>query len=298
MKRICFFLGLALLVASPINNWCWSTAAASTRRFLPASIGASRTWSWTIWSASRSFAAPGLLWGANAVNGVINIITRNAADTQGMWVRFGGGSEERVAASARYGGRRGDNLYYRIYGKVFERDAFVDSTGIGAADGWQVGRGGFRLDWESTENNSLSLQAAIYRGEAGQTYTLISSPQPPYEETFDTDTQFFSGHLLGRWQRTFSPQSDLSLQVYYFVLKDGMHNAAQALIGFAVATGGQYAGDERAVEIVVKLIAQGGAGVGKGDTVDALAVILQSADQADKITVTTAQQNIVEVLGL
>ena len=130
-------------------------------------------------------------------------------------MRFGGGSEERVVASARYGGRRGDNLYYRIYGKVFERDAFVDSTGIGAADGWQAGRGGFRLDWESTENNSLSLQGAIYGGEAGQTYTLISSPQPPYEETFDTDTQFFSGHLLGRWQRTFSPQSDLSLQVYY-----------------------------------------------------------------------------------
>ena len=155
------------------------------------------------------------LWGANAVNGVINIISRNAADTQGTWVRLGGGSEERAAASARHGGRLGENLHYRVYGKVFERDAFIDSTGRTAADGWRVGRGGFRLDWEKTVESSLSLQGGVYGGEVGQTYSLITSPQPPYREVFDFDTQFFSGHLMGRWQRVFSPQADLALQVYY-----------------------------------------------------------------------------------
>jgi len=155
------------------------------------------------------------LWGANAVNGVINIITRGAADTQGAHVRLGGGSEERANASVRYGGQIDAHTHYRVYGKIFERDTFVDASGITANDDWQVASGGFRVDRQTDEGTSLSLQGSLYDGEAGQTYSVITSPVPPFQEVFTSVSPFRGGHLLGRWQRLFSSQSDMALQVYY-----------------------------------------------------------------------------------
>ena len=155
------------------------------------------------------------LWGANAVNGIINILTKRAQDTQGGMVSLGVGSEERGFSSVRYGGRLGNDGYYRIYTKVFDRDNFVYASGEEAADGWKVLQGGFRIDWEGSNHNSLTLQGDVYDGEVGQTYKIIDSLEPPFERTFDFVVPIAGGNVLGRWEHVFSDASDLTLQLYY-----------------------------------------------------------------------------------
>ena len=91
------------------------------------------------------------VWGANAVNGVINIITRHAADTQGGLVALGAGSEEQGFAGGRYGARLGEGTYGRIYAKAFARDEFEYPDGRGAGDDWEALRGGFRLDSQASD---------------------------------------------------------------------------------------------------------------------------------------------------
>ncbi|MCK5323839.1 MAG: TonB-dependent receptor plug domain-containing protein, partial [Desulfobulbaceae bacterium] len=87
------------------------------------------------------------LWGANAVNGVINIITKHAADTQGGLIAMGAGTEERGFGGVRYGTDMGETTYGRFYAKGFKRDEFVhNTTGDDAGDDWDMLRGGFRLD--------------------------------------------------------------------------------------------------------------------------------------------------------
>ncbi len=85
------------------------------------------------------------LWGANAVNGVINIITKSAKNTQGALVSVGAGSQEATAETVRYGSKVGDT-YYRVYGKYFDWYPSIDSTGATASDGWHAIRSGFRVD--------------------------------------------------------------------------------------------------------------------------------------------------------
>ena len=99
----------------------------------------------------------GTLWGANAVNGVINIITKAAQETHGGLVSGGGGSEERGFATFRFGGQLGDNLHYRVYGKWFERDTLF-GVGGDPHDQWRGGRAGARLDWTPTVDDTITLE--------------------------------------------------------------------------------------------------------------------------------------------
>ena len=148
----------------------------------------------------------GTLWGANAVNGVINIITKNSKDTQGGLVTLGGGNEERVFGGARYGDKIGDNAYFRIYAKYFNRDDQADESGEDALDDWEVSRGGFRMDWELSTTNAITIQGDYYDGDAGR---RRSNPVRPDR------TYISGGNLLGRWNHIFSDTSDMSLQIYY-----------------------------------------------------------------------------------
>jgi len=154
------------------------------------------------------------LWGANAVNGVVNIITRNAKDTQGRLVRAGAGSEERAFGEIRYGGKIGDALHYRAYGKYVKRDAFVYASGDRAADGWDVLRAGFRVDGEMWGAHTLTLRGDIYGDTFGHRLSTVSL-EPPYEQISDAEGYDNGGNLLGRWRRTFSETSDLAIQLYY-----------------------------------------------------------------------------------
>ncbi len=143
----------------------------------------------------------GTLWGANAVNGVINIITRSAADTQGVYAEAGGGNQLKSLAAARYGGTLGSEASYRVYGKYFDRDDETYPGGQPAGDGWHQAQTGFRVDSTVSARDKLSLHGDFYQGHAG----------------LDTGgaAQTAGGNVLGRWTHTMSDESDLNVQSYY-----------------------------------------------------------------------------------
>ncbi|HWC59616.1 MAG TPA: TonB-dependent receptor [Verrucomicrobiae bacterium] len=143
----------------------------------------------------------GTLWGANAVNGVINITSKSAKDTQGFYAEAGGGSQLQDFGGARYGGTLTSNVYYRVYGKYFDRDNEVFGNGKDAPDSWNMGRGGFRIDAEPSGQNKFTLQGDYYAGHEGITTGGRANVS--------------GGNVLGRWSRTFSEDSDMSLQLYY-----------------------------------------------------------------------------------
>ncbi|MDF3056416.1 MAG: TonB-dependent receptor, plug [Rariglobus sp.] len=142
------------------------------------------------------------LWGANAVNGVINITTREARDTQGLLLLGGAGTELLGFGGLRYGGALSPTLHYRIYTKYFERDStLLASTGDEADNRWNMGQTGFRLDWNPAEDNLFTVQGDLYGGRIDQ-----AGPD---------DIEVSGGNLLGRWTHRFTPDSDLQLQWYY-----------------------------------------------------------------------------------
>src|SRR6266496_2709471 len=156
------------------------------------------------------------LWGANAVNGVINIITRSARETQGTLITAGGGSEERALGGVRYGGKISENAFARVYGTYANHDDSALPNGNGAADGWQIGRGGFRLDWDWSEQNLLTVQGDAYRGDENQVFgTYDPSETNTFSRMVKDNLEVVGGNFLGRWTHTFSSDSDLRVQAYY-----------------------------------------------------------------------------------
>ena len=156
------------------------------------------------------------LWGANAVNGVINIITKSAKETQGTLITAGGGTEERGFGGIRYGGKFNDNAYFRVYGSYFDHDDSVLLNGQDANDAWQMGRWGFRMDWDASEQYLLTLQGDAYRGAVNQVFGAFAPTNPPiFSQTVHDEFDVRGGNVLGRWSHTFSPNSDLRLQAYY-----------------------------------------------------------------------------------
>jgi iron complex outermembrane receptor protein len=155
------------------------------------------------------------LWGANAVDGVINVITKKAKSTQSAVVTAGAGTEERAAGGVRYGGKLGDNTYYRAYTKYFDwgPSSYPYPSGMTAHDGWDALRGGFRADWTPAGANSLTLQGDLYRTRFNETLT-VASLSAPYSSTFPNDGKYSGGNILGRWNHT-SEGSSMSLQMYY-----------------------------------------------------------------------------------
>ncbi|HEX5279676.1 MAG TPA: TonB-dependent receptor [Micropepsaceae bacterium] len=138
------------------------------------------------------------LWGANAVNGVVNIITRRAGDTQGGFVGLDGGNFESRAA-AQYGGRVGDGFAWRAYGQAFYERGFEMQSRQGAHDGWSNPQGGFRLDWTHA-NDVVSLEGDASYGHEGQT----GGPAQDFSEK----------SLTASWQHEVSPTSTLQLLSY------------------------------------------------------------------------------------
>jgi iron complex outermembrane receptor protein len=154
------------------------------------------------------------LWGANAVNGVINIITKRAQDTQGVLLSGGAGSEDRAFGAFRYGGRIGDDTFYRFYVNYFDRADGVAPSGQLGADAWQVTRGGFRVDSNVSGQDTLMIQGDIYTGTLGETLT-VPTLLPPFSQT-STPPIFTGGeNVQTRWTHVFSNTSDLAVQFYF-----------------------------------------------------------------------------------
>jgi iron complex outermembrane receptor protein len=155
------------------------------------------------------------LWGANAVNGVINITTKSAKETPGGLLAGGGGTEERGFGSVRYSGRIHDRAWYRVYAKYFNRDDSARPSGMDAGDDWHRWRGGFRVDWEHSPPNLLTLQGDVYSGTERQNYVLPDLTPPAYSSLQPQKIRVAGGNIVGRWTHTFHEDANLRLQAYY-----------------------------------------------------------------------------------
>ena len=145
----------------------------------------------------------GTVWGPNSADGVINIITKSASETQGAMVSVLSGNVDRPIAEAQYGGKVGDNLSYRVYGKGFIREPEYH-TSHNNFDGWNQERGGFRLDWRRDDHSNYILEGDVYGG---------NSPAETGPASFNNSVS--GGDIVGRWRRTFENGSDIYLEGYF-----------------------------------------------------------------------------------
>jgi iron complex outermembrane recepter protein len=155
----------------------------------------------------------GTLWGANAVNGVINIITKSAADTRGGLVSGSAGTRGTRALTLRYGGSLSPNASYRVYLNADGDDGVVTPSGGSAGDSSSQVRGGFRLDWDLTPSDSLTAEGDIYGQRSRARLTLPSLIAPPTPVSVSEHDS--GGDALISWRRRLSATSDLSVQAFF-----------------------------------------------------------------------------------
>ena len=155
------------------------------------------------------------LWGANAVNGIINVITKSAQETQGGYLDITVGNEDKLLADIRYGIETDDSLQARIFAKYAKRDSLITIDGDDADDDWDLLRGGFRIDWLASVSDRVMLQGDVYDNDMQRNFQIAAFDSPTGAERL-TDTADFSGyHLLGRWEQTLSLSSRTTLQLTY-----------------------------------------------------------------------------------
>jgi iron complex outermembrane receptor protein len=157
----------------------------------------------------------GTLWGANAVNGVINIITESAADTQGTFLEVAGGNEDELIAGFRHGWQIGDEIFARAYAKYREGDAAELVSGGDANDGSQLARAGFALQWRVSERDTINLRADTYTGEQDAMirgdFTRGTLPGPSAPGSIDLAGR----DVVVNWRRTLADGANIGLQAYY-----------------------------------------------------------------------------------
>jgi iron complex outermembrane receptor protein len=140
------------------------------------------------------------LWGANAVNGVINIRTKSADETQGFMLYGSGGFEEGPQEGFRYGGQLGTDTFYRIY-VMHQHDDGLPLEGDEHEDDRGITQGGFRIDSKWNPDDHVTLQGDFYAGNE--------------EQLSVSDIEVDGENVLGRWTRDFDPDSSLMVQVYW-----------------------------------------------------------------------------------
>jgi iron complex outermembrane receptor protein len=152
----------------------------------------------------------GTIWGANAVNGVINVVTKHASGTQGLKASMITGNVDRVVGQVRYGGRKG-RLDYRVYGAGARRGPQAGSD-ADAFDGWSLGQGGGRLDWTG-DRDALTVQGDLFSTHVGQR-VAIATFRPPVRTVHTSGGDFSGGNITMAWRRTLQDGADLQLRGY------------------------------------------------------------------------------------
>ena len=155
------------------------------------------------------------IWGANAVDGVINIITKSAAQTQGVQVVAGGGNQNKTNSTIRYGGQVGDNTFYRLWVKEQDNAAGFNPQQGSANDAWGQLRGGFRLDSQNPDKtDTVTLQGDIYSGTEGFD-GLVSHSMPPFVTIANDEQRVSGGDILGRWTHVVDENNTYFVQTYF-----------------------------------------------------------------------------------
>jgi len=157
----------------------------------------------------------GSIWGGNAVNGVINIITKKASETHGALVVAGGGNANQGFETTQYGGEVAKSTDYRVYTKYFNNGHFPNATGQDGGDGWHTLQGGFRTDTALSPKDTLMFQGNMYSVREGSPTETFPSITSPGLVNIELPVNATGGFLQGVWNRVYSPRSDTSLQVAY-----------------------------------------------------------------------------------
>lgn len=243
------------LVVARINGSTWTVSARGDARqyankMLVMIDGRSiygRLFSGVFWNSQDVFLddvdrievirGPGaVMWGSNAVNGVIHIITKRSQSTQGGLVSLGTGTDDRGIAGFRYGGRLGDRLAYRIWGKfnarafrdaetaIYRRDVnyttsdrrllreFRGSADPAGGDDGRLWRVGFRFDWERSSRDAIVAIGELH-GERYSQYTWSLAPGGRLDRQWGQDRPG-GGNVLARWTRTASAGEETTLQFW------------------------------------------------------------------------------------
>ncbi|HLJ15292.1 MAG TPA: TonB-dependent receptor [Bryobacteraceae bacterium] len=155
----------------------------------------------------------GTIWGANAVNGVINIITASAEHTHGALVSLGGGNVEQGTGGIRYGGTMGKDFNYRVYGTGDVRAPEFHPDG-NDFDRFRMGQAGFRTDWKKGDKDSFTVQGDIYTAGSGES-SFLPTFSPAAEIMAYGNAIASGGNVLTRWQHTMGEGSDIQIQAYF-----------------------------------------------------------------------------------
>ncbi len=161
--------------------------------------------------------------GANAVNGVINIITRNAKETNGVLSTLGGGNVDQGVGNLRYGSTAPSGLSYRVYGMGGLRGPEFHPDGDNF-DLWRMGQLGFRTDWTRGARDSFTVQGDAYLGNSGERLNIAT--YAPLAEASEQDKSAFSGgNVVTRWERTLGESADVQVQAYFDRTNRGEYRA-------------------------------------------------------------------------
>ena len=157
----------------------------------------------------------GAVWGANAVNGVINIITQSAQDRQGLYAEAGGGNYEQAFGAVRYGWKAGDKLWASAYVKSFERDSTKTATGADGGDDWHLSHGGFALTWQPSSDDRVSARADLYAGDEStltrSNFTLGTLPTT----SIPANVPLSGNSVTANWLHSLDAGASWRLQFYF-----------------------------------------------------------------------------------
>jgi iron complex outermembrane receptor protein len=157
----------------------------------------------------------GTVWGANAMNGVINVITLSSKSTHGGLVSTAAGHQSEIDGLAQYGGEIGNSASYRAFGRYFSTDTSSFPNGSDAADGFRGVHGGFRADWDMSASDNLTVEGNGAQLNEGQTVNEVLSQHLPTSAIFNDQMSVSSGDILGRWDHTLQNGSDVWVQSYF-----------------------------------------------------------------------------------
>src|SRR5665213_42969 len=157
----------------------------------------------------------GSVWGANAVNGVINIITKKAAETMGGLIVAGGGNLDQGFATLQYGGALGAGTNYRVFAKYFNQSSLPGADGRNGGDAEEVLRGGFRTDTVLSRKDTVTMEGDVYDGPDHQPESFLPAVTSPAPQVPDTRIDLSGGSFQTAWNHIYSSRSDMDLSASY-----------------------------------------------------------------------------------